>query len=301
MSMQRDAFTWVDTGAVAYPALHKKIIELTMPSLLVKQLFPEFLLVAGKTATFVKEAGSRSAAISEISEGVEIPMDFTPLSYVTVTPYKKGLRERVTRENIEDLYIPVIEQQLRRLARRMAYTIDIDCLNVIGAGAGISSAGTGYSMGATGTRFTLGGAGAYALGQEDILWAKSYIESKSFKPTHIIMNPINAKYVYELPMFSLWAHYGETITKGGVIGTIYDMEVLVTPAQSAGTAYVISSGENPSGAYAPMGFFIIKRPLMSDLEPRKEFDCVDVMLTTRYSPVVLNGDAIVQITGLNTS
>jgi hypothetical protein len=268
-----------------------------MPALLVKQLFPEFPLVAGRTAAFVKEAGSRSAAISEISEGVEIPMDFTPLSYVTVTPYKKGLRERVTRENIEDLYIPVIEQQLRRLARRMAYTIDLDCLNVIGAGAGIASAGTGWSMGATLTRTQLAG----TLGQEDILWAKSYIESKSFKPTHIIVNPINARALYELPMFSLWAHYGETITKGGVIGTVYDMEVLVTAAQSAGTAYVISSGENPSGAYAPMGFFIIKRPLMSDIDIRKEFDSVDVMLTTRYAPLVLNGDAIVQITGLNTS
>jgi hypothetical protein len=301
MAMVRDAFTWVDSGAVAYPALHQHIIELTMPALLVKALFPEFPLVAGRTATFVKEAGSRSAAISEISEGVEIPMDFTPLSYLTVTPYKKGLRERVSRENIEDLYIPVIEQQLRRLARRMAYTIDLDCLNVIGAGAGVASAATGWSMGATGTRFQVSAGTAYGVGQEDILWAKSYIESKSFKPTHIIVNPINARDLYELPMFSLWAHYGETITKGGVIGTVYDMQVLVTPAQSAGTAYVLSSGENPSGAYAPMGFFIIKRPLMSDIDIRKEFDAVDVMLTTRYAPLVLNGDAIVQITGLKTS
>jgi hypothetical protein len=301
MTMVRDAFTWVDSGAVAYPALHQHIIELTMPALLVKQLFPEFPLVAGRTATFVKEVGSRVAAISEISEGVEIPMDFTPLGYATVTPYKKALRERVSRENIEDLYIPVIEQQLRRLARRMAYTIDLDCLTVIGNGAGVSSAGTGWSMGATGTRFQVSAGTAYGVGQEDILWAKSYIESKSFKPTHIIVNPINARDLYELPMFSLWAHYGETITKGGVIGTVYDMQVLVTAAQSAGTAYVISSGENPSGAYAPMGFFVIKRPLMSDIDIRKEFDSVDVMLTTRYAPVVLNGDAIVQITGLKTS
>jgi hypothetical protein len=301
MAMVRDVFTWIDTAGIAYPAIHQKILELTMPSLLVKQLFPEFPLAAGKTATFVKEAGSRSAAISEVGEGAEITMDFTPLSYVTVTPYKKGLRERVTRENIEDLYIPVIEQQLRRLARRMAYTIDIDCLNVIGAGAGINSAGTGWSMGATGTRFQVSAGTAYGIGQEDILWAKSYIESKSFKPTHIICNPINARDLYELPMFSLWAHYGETITKGGVIGTVYDMQVLVTAAQSAGTAYVVSTGENPSGAYAPMGFFVIKRPLMTDLELKKEFDSIDIMLTTRYSPVVLNGDAIVQITGLKTS
>ena len=299
--MVRDAFTWVDSGAVAYPALHSKILELTMPGLMIKQLLPEFPLVAGRTATFVKEAGSRTAVINEVGEGTELNLDFTPLTYVTVTPYKKGLRERVSRENIEDLYIPVIEQQLRRLARRMAYTIDIDCLTVIGAGAGVSSAATGWSMGATGTRFQVSAGTAYGIGQEDILWAKSYIENKSFKPTHIIVNPINARDLYELPMFSLWAHYGETITKGGVIGTVYDMQVLVTAAQSAGTAYIVSTGENPSGAYAPMGFFVIKRPLMSDLEPKKEFDSVDIMLTTRYAPVVLNGDAIVQITNLKTS
>ena len=53
MSLFRDALSWVDTGAIAYPALHKKILELTMPALVVKKLFPEFPLVAGKTATFV--------------------------------------------------------------------------------------------------------------------------------------------------------------------------------------------------------------------------------------------------------
>ncbi len=62
MAMVRDAFTWVDTGAIAYPSLHKKIIELTMPALVVKKLFPEFPLVAGKTATFVKQSGSKKCS-----------------------------------------------------------------------------------------------------------------------------------------------------------------------------------------------------------------------------------------------
>jgi len=46
MSFVRDALSWVDSGAVQYPALHKKIVELTMPSLVVKKLFPEFPLQA---------------------------------------------------------------------------------------------------------------------------------------------------------------------------------------------------------------------------------------------------------------
>jgi hypothetical protein len=296
MSFQRDALTWVDSGAVAYPALHKKIIELTMPALVVKKLFPEFPLVAGKTATFVKESGSRSAAISEISEGVEIPMDFTPLTYVTVTPYKKGHRERITREQIEDLYIPVIEQQLRRLARRMAYTIDLDCMNVISNAAANSSSGSGTSLSATGTEFTISG----GLGTKDILNAKLKIESYNFIPDTILLNPINARDVMYLPQFSLHMEYGEPVMQSGILGTIYGMAVQISTVVSAGTAYILSTGQNLSAAYAPLGFFVIKRPLMTDVDPKKEFDSVDVSLTTRYAPVVLCGEAIFKVTNLAT-
>jgi hypothetical protein len=297
MSLFRDAFTWVDTGAIAYPALHKKIIELTMPALVVKKLFPEFPLVAGKTATFVKQSGSRAAAITEVNEGSEMPMDYTPYTYITVTPYKKGLRERVTRESIEDLYIPVIEDQLRRLARRMAYTIDKDCQTVIDSAAGNSITATGTSLSATGTEFTITG----GLGTKDILRAKATIEGYGLIPDTILMNPVNARDVYYLPQFSLYAYYGEEVIQTGAVGTIYGMNVYISPVIPAGTAYILSTGQNVSAAYAPLGFFVIKRPLTSDLEIKKEFDAVDVVLSTRYSPVVTYGEAIVKVTGLASS
>lgn|SRR5271157_411890 len=302
MSMTPDAFTWVDTGAVAYPALHRKILEMTMPSLMIKQLFPEFPLVQGRTATFVKEVGSRSVGLSEISPGVEVPMDFTPLSQVTVTPYKKGQRERVVREDIEDFYIPVIEQQMRRLARRAAYQVDYDCLSVIGAAAASSGSASGWSMGSTGTRFQVSAGTAYGIGQEDILHMKTYLENLAYTPTHLIINPINSFDLFELPMFTLWGYYGSPVIQTGIIGTLYGtIKVLVTPVQSAGTAYMLSTGENPSGAYAPMGFFVVKRPLMTEVETLKAFDSIDVTLTARYAPVVTLGDAIVQLTNLKTS
>lgn len=297
MSLFRDALTWADTGAVAYPALHKKVVELTMPALVVKKLFPEFPLVAGKTATFVKQSGSRSAAISEISEGAEVPMDFTPYTTVIVTPYKKGLRERVSRENIEDLYIPVIEDQLRRLARRMAYTIDKDCMTVIDSAAANSSSGSGTSLSATGTEFTISG----GLGTKDILNAKAKVESYNFIPDAILLNPINARDVMYLPQFSLHMQYGEPVIQTGMIGTIYGMAVYISTVVPAGNAYILSSGQNLSASYAPMGFFVIKRPLLTDIEIKKEFDSVDVTLTTRYSPVVTCGEAIFKVTGLASS
>jgi len=106
MSLFRDALTWSDTAAIGYPALHQKLVELTMPALCVKQLLPEVPLVAGKSFTVAKQKGSRAMAISEVTEGSEIPMDFTPYTYINVIPYKKALRERVSRENIEDLCAP---------------------------------------------------------------------------------------------------------------------------------------------------------------------------------------------------
>lgn len=297
MAFVRDALSWVDTGAVQYPTLHKKIIELTMPALVVKRLLPEFPIVAGRTATFVKESGSRSIGITEIAEGAEIMMDFTPLSTVTVTPYKKGARERISRENIEDLYIPVIEQQLRRLARRVAYQIDLDCMNVIANAATYSSAGSGKSLGATGTEFTITG----GLGTKDILAADAYIASKNFVADALLCNPIQARDLKYLPQFTLASQYGEAVIQSGSIGTVYGLNLFVSNVVSAGTAYVVSTGQNLSSSYAPLGFFVIKRPLMSDLDPKKEFDSVDVELTTRYAPVVLNGECIAQITGLATT
>lgn len=299
MAFVESALTYVTTGAEFYPALSKMIVELTMPALVVKKLLPEFPLPMGKSATFVKEQGSRATAISQVGEGAEIMMDFTPLTTFTVFPYKKGLRERISRENIEDLYIPVIAQQLRRLARRMAYTIDNDCMTVIQNAAGNSITSTGTSMGATGTAFTVTG----GCGTKDILAAKAAVEKNNFIVDSFLLNPINARDVMYLPQFSLYAQFGEEPSgmKNGMVGMIYGINVYVSTVVPAGTAFVLSTGPNLSAAYSPLGYFVIKRPLMTDVEVKQEFDSVDVTLTTRYSPVIVCGEAISAITGLNTS
>jgi hypothetical protein len=101
-----------------------------------------------------------------------------------------------------------------------------------------------------------------------------------------------------LPQFSLHMQYGEPVIQTGMIGTIYGTAVYISTVVSAGTAYILSTGANLSASYAPMGFFVIKRPLLTDIEMKKEFDSIDVMLTTRYAPVVLCGEAIFKVTGL---
>ena len=230
-------------------------------------------------------------------EAAEIPLDFTPLTTITVTPYKKGLRERIPREAIEDLYIPVIEQQLRRLARRMAYQIDKDCMTVIDIAAGSSSAGTGKSLGATGTEFTITG----GIGTKDLLWADAKIASYNFIADSLLCNPVNARDLKYLPQFSLYAQYGEPVIQSGAIGTVYGLQFFVSNVVPAGTAYVLSTGQNLSASYAPLGFFVIKRPLLTDIDIKKEFDAVDIVLSTRFAPVITCGEAISKITGLATT
>jgi hypothetical protein len=297
MSLFRDSLTWVDTAAVGYPALHQKIVELTMPMLVVKQLLPEVPLVAGKSFSVTKEKGSRSVGISEVSEGAEVPLDFTQLSYINVMPYKKGQRERISREMIEDLYIPVIEQQLRRLARRTAYQIDLDCMTCIAQAAASAGTATGKTLSTTGSEYSI----ANALGTKDILACKALIESYNAVADTIILNPINARDLYYLPQFSVYAEYGEPLVKNGLLGSVYNMRVFSTTVCSAGSAYILSTGQNYSAAYSPLGYFVIKRPLSTDVIPQKEFDSIDISLTTRYAPVVVCGEFVVKKTGLATS
>ena len=156
MSFVRDALSWDSTGAIAYPSLHKKIVELCNAELwLSRSCFQSFRWLRVKQLLSLSKMAVSSAAISEVRKAAKFRWISLLTLLVTVTPYKKGLRERISRENIEDLYIPVIEDQLRRLARRMAYTIDNDCMTVIDAAAGNTSPSTGKSMGATGTEFTI--------------------------------------------------------------------------------------------------------------------------------------------------
>src|SRR5208283_3733345 len=139
-----------------YPELNQVIIEMTMPNLIAKRLFTDDILKHGRTKTYPKENGSHSVGISEVAPGTAVPVDFTPMSYATVSPYKRGESVEIPKEVVEDVDLPVINQQLKRLARRLAYQIELDCLNVISAAVpGTNSFGcTGKTIPVTGTEFT---------------------------------------------------------------------------------------------------------------------------------------------------
>ncbi len=298
MSFNEDALTFVDSAAIQYPELNQVIIEMTMPNLITKRLFTDDVLKHGRTKTYPKENGSHSVGISEVAPGTAVPVDYTPLSYVTISPYKRGESVEIPKEVVEDVDLPVINQQLKRLARRLAYQIELDCVSVINAAvpSANSFACTGKTITVTGTEFTKAG----TAGMEDFNNAEALINAGDFLMDTILCNPIQKRDIKNLPNYSLYRDEISPITQKPM-QMLGEWELCWSNVIPAGTLYCISTGKNLSAAYAPLGYFVVKRPLTTDVELLKSKEIVKPILTTRYAPVVTSGSCIAAITGLATS
>lgn len=307
MAMSRDQFAWVDTGATAYPYLHRRVIELTMPALRLKQLLPDHIipLGAGRTATFLKQRGSRSIALQQVAEGSIIPFDYTPYDAITVTPYKVARAIRITRELLEDAVANTVEDQLRRLARIAAYTIDKDVQTTVDAAATTANtfSATGTSVFYTGTVTTIAG----TIGVNDVTKSKALLENLNLIADAVGLNPIQVANLSSIPQFASQEIFGKSIYAQGVdwesgnAPALFGLTPIITPVVPAGTSYVLSSGRNLSAAYAPLGAFVIKRNFAVDVSRVPREDVYDLTVTMRYAPVVLYSEAIVKLQGLNTS
>ena len=55
-------------------------------------------------------------------------------------------------------------------------------------------------------------------------------------------------------------------------------------------AYLVQTSFD--GCYAPVGYFVTKRPLSIDIWPQPTFDSIDVVLTVKYAPVITYPEAI---------
>jgi len=298
MSFNEDALTWVDSGAIQYPELHQQMLELTMPNLIVKRLFTDDVLKSGRTKTYVKEAGSRSCGISEIAPGTAIPVDYSPLSYAVVSPYKRAEGVEIPKEIVEDVELPVINQQLKRLARRLAFQIELDCITVIDGAClnANSNACTGKTITVTGTEFTK----AQTPGMEDFNNAEALINAADFQMDTILCNPIQKRDIKNLPNYSLLREVTSPITQQPM-QMLGEWELCWSNVIPKGTVYCLSTGKNLSAAYAPLGYFLVKRPLTTDVDLIKSKEIVKPLLSTRYAPIVTNGECITKITGCLTS
>jgi hypothetical protein len=127
----------VTTAGGLYPQLDQAIIQLTMPFAYARNfcVLRSMAGSPGNTMTFARQTGSRSIGLSEIAPGAMIPMDSTPYGYSAVTVYKIGEGFVVTRELVEDTYLPVIQDHMVRFGVRAAYKMDKDIWTSIINGA----------------------------------------------------------------------------------------------------------------------------------------------------------------------
>jgi hypothetical protein len=298
MSLNEDALAFVDTGAVQYPELNQVIIEMTMPNLILKRLFTDDVLKKGRTKTYPIENGSKSVGISEVAPGTAAPVDFTPMKYATVTPYKRMAAMEIEKEFVEDVDLPVINQQLKRLARRTAYQIELDCWTVMAAAVpqANSFGCTGKTITVTGTEFTK----ANTAGMEDFNNAEALINAGDFLMDTIVCNPIQKRDIKNLPNYSLYRDEISPITQKPM-QMLGEWELAWSNVVPAGTIICLSTGKNLSAAYAPLGFFVVKRPLTTDVELLKSKEIVKPIESTRYAPIVTHGECMAAITGLATT
>jgi len=306
MAMTREQFPIVNTGALFYPALAKRIVELTMPNLALKPLLQDFFIKTGASASIPKQAGSRATAvIGKTAEGAEVVADFTPYTSINVTPYKVGMRVRVTRELIEDQIVNIVEDQLKRAARRVVMTIDQDVEKALFAGAYNSTAVTGTSIFMDGTPGSFPG----TIGVDDITQGIATIQNLALEPDTMAMNPLARQDLARIPQFAALLFYGQPLYAQGS-GTVvsapqlYGLKQIVTPniPVSGGRAYILAAaGSNYSASYAPLGYFATKRPISVDVWPQPTFDSIDVVITARYAPVITYPESDYLLTGLRTS
>ena len=121
----------IPSPTLFYPELTKRFVELIMPKLEIKQILQDFFIRVGSTVTIPKQQGARAnVLIGQTADGNGILMDFKPYNLITITPYKIGMRVRLSREILEDGICNIVEDQFRRAALHTANAIDQDIATV---------------------------------------------------------------------------------------------------------------------------------------------------------------------------
>jgi hypothetical protein len=192
---------------------------------------------------------------------------------------------------------------------RFANKIDKDCISAISAGTGSSVTSTGKSLAFDGTEFVISGSGGPGIGTYDIINAKAQVEQYNYMPDTLLVHPLAKTHIEKLPHFTSLMHYGEPVLQEGLMqvpgkfGDIMGLDAFSSTNCPTGSAYVLSRGKtsNIMGQYSPMGMFVERRPITTGIKSLEERDSVGVYITARYSPVVLQGNTICAIAGINVS
>ena len=297
MSMTTDIMP-AATPSSFLPAVSREIIQLATPIYALRPLLNTRPFPAGKTFVFYKQKGARAVGISQTGEGAYTVVDFRDYEIISYEPpiFTEGIEMSKAFVDTVQGVIDVWHDQLNSLARRIVYQQEKQVQAALDAAAGTTITATGTSLGFTGTEFTI----ASSLGQKDILAAKKEIAKANLVAEYLLINPVQEAQLNYLPHYTSYGYTGENSPTNGVVGEVENLRVVVTTVIPAGTAYVVSTGRNASGAYEPLGFWIEKSPLMAFYQ--FDVDRVVHKVRTYYhaGPLITSSASVVKITGMST-
>jgi hypothetical protein len=232
--------------SIFYSNLAKRFGELIYPQLEIKTVLQDFFIRMGTSCAIPKQRGQRANAVIGITaKGENLNFDYTKYDSIVVSPYKIGERIRLTRELIEDRIYTIVEDQIRRTAKRIVMSIDSSIVDAF----------------------------VYASKKK---WDWLPFRYPSLEKTvRNLAQP--EKYVVLL---------NDQVNPNlpTVLQRLYSSMI---PKKAA---YLVQTSFD--GCYAPVGYFVTKRPLSIDIWPQPTFDSIDVVLTVKYAPVITYPEAI---------
>jgi hypothetical protein len=309
----------VYTAGGLYPVLDKAIVQIAMTPQVIRKAFQNWSLVGVKSnsISIPKQSGDRRKVVSRVAEGGLISMDFTPYTFQVATPYKVAEALGITKETIEDSMLPVLQDQVTRKALVVGNTIDVDgVLSLLANKTAVNA--TGKTRESTGTLVTTNP--ATTLGTFDLVNGQALLKQYNFLGNAMFVNPNVEAYIRILPYFMASNFYGgppqlvegKLAGAGGpeAIGRIMGLDVyvsnnIVDNPLGVGTINnraIIASlgGQTFMGQYAPLGFYVEKRPVQTTNEQILNREVEATYISTRYCYMVTQPLAYMVFDALGT-
>jgi hypothetical protein len=212
----------------------------------------------------------------EIAEGSEIPVVRQLTDSYDVTVIKYGTGAEMTDEAKETDWLGILgQEQLNEAALRMLRKENSDIMAVWEAG--IPNSGPAFDSG--------------TLNVEDVVFGKTYLEKKFYKPDTMFVNPDQHADLLVDERFIDYSRSGTTQTlREGVVGRVSGIDLVVVPELTPGTAIMADTSRNP--------LWLVQRQATRIGRYRNERRQVDGFVMTRWAkPAMVRGDCTFKITG----
>lgn len=283
------------TTSAAFPALSRRIVQLATPSIALRHLLIHQPFPAGRSFVVYKQKGSRAIGVSKTEAGATSVIDFRDYEAITYEPpiYTEKIKIAKALMDEVDAVLPVWNDQLNSLARRVAFQMEKDIQVALDNAVPPENVITksGRSLGFTGTEFQLTG----TIGQKDIIDAKKAIAVNNLMPEYLLVHPQEEAQITYLPHYTSYGYTGENSPTRGVVGEVENLKVIVSTVIPAGTAYVVSTGTNASGAYEPLGYWVEKSPFQAFPSFNAEDLTFNVSVYYHAGPLITSGACIAKI------